>query len=126
MAYLNAGGGVIDDVPLREPPAANGRRTTLFLVPNPARRTADDKQATNGPAMATAAFSSQEIAPPHRWNWLSSCCEVVLAIWAHMRREREIRQAIDALAALDDFTLKDIGIHHRGQIEHAVRCGHDG
>jgi uncharacterized protein YjiS (DUF1127 family) len=32
---------------------------------------------------------------------------------------------MDELAGLDDFTLKDIGIHHRGQIEHAVRYGND-
>lgn len=125
MAYLNAGDGVLDEVPPRETSAANKDRVTLYLVPNPAQRTEDDSPAENGLAMATAAPSPQEIEPRRRWNWLSSCCEVVAAIWAHKRRERKIRQAINALAALDDSTLKELGIHDRDQIEDAVRYGND-
>jgi uncharacterized protein YjiS (DUF1127 family) len=36
-------------------------------------------------------------------------------------REREIRRAVDALAKLDDRTLRDIGIPDRSQIERVVR-----
>ncbi|MEH2513305.1 uncharacterized protein YjiS (DUF1127 family) [Nitrobacteraceae bacterium AZCC 1564] len=122
LAYLDAGGFLLEaDAPLREAPAANERRVAMSLVPSAARMGADDHQVTNGVAMASVALPSQKIEPPKRWNWLTSCWEAVVTFLAHMRREREIRQAIDALAALDDFTLKDIGIHHRGQIEHAVR-----
>jgi uncharacterized protein YjiS (DUF1127 family) len=40
-------------------------------------------------------------------------------------REREIRRAVDALAKLDDGTLRDIGIPDRSQIELVVRYWHD-
>jgi uncharacterized protein YjiS (DUF1127 family) len=131
--------------------AANERKVVLSLVPSVARR-GDDTHATNDFAMASHtlledraladrgfldrvltdqtlagpdALRAQEIGQPHRWNWLTSCWEVVTAIRAHMRREREIRKAVDDLAQLDDSILKDIGIHHRSQIEYAVRSGHD-
>jgi uncharacterized protein YjiS (DUF1127 family) len=41
------------------------------------------------------------------------------------RREREIRRAIDALAKLDDRTLRDIGIPDRSQIDPVVRYCRD-
>jgi len=37
------------------------------------------------------------------------------------RREREIKKAVAALLALDDRTLRDIGILHRSEIEQVVR-----
>ena len=43
--------------------------------------------------------------------------------WARWRREREIKKAVATLAEFDDRTLRDIGIPHRSQIEHAARCG---
>jgi uncharacterized protein YjiS (DUF1127 family) len=43
--------------------------------------------------------------------------------WARWRREREIKKAVATLAEFDDWTLRDIGIPHRSQIEHAARCG---
>jgi uncharacterized protein YjiS (DUF1127 family) len=43
--------------------------------------------------------------------------------WARWRREREIKEAVATLAEFDDRTLRDIGIPHRSQIEHAARCG---
>jgi uncharacterized protein YjiS (DUF1127 family) len=44
----------------------------------------------------------------------------VVRFWARMRAERRVRATIAKLAALDDHTLKDIGIH-RCQIESVVR-----
>lgn len=124
MAYFNAGGGLLDEAPPRE--TVNERRVTLTLVANAAPIIADDNQRANRPALSAVALRPQEMEqPPQRWNWLTSCWEVVVAIRTHMRRERQIREAMDALAELDDFTLKDIGIHHRGQIEHAVRYRND-
>jgi len=120
-AYFNAGGEILP----RQVPGANGRRVTLSLVPSSVRWTEDDHPAVNGPGMATDALVSQEIETPGRWSWLTSCREVVAAIWAHKRQERKIRQAIKALAALDDATLKELGIHDRDQIEDAVRYGSD-
>lgn len=69
---------------------------------------------------------SRETERPYQWNWLRSCWDGVLAIRAHIRRERDLRKATDALAELDDDALKVIRIHQgHGQIEHAVSNGHD-
>lgn len=117
--------------------SANERRIVLSLVPSVAKSARDDQRETKLRAMTfekwleqedlaeSSRLSTHEATKPNRWNWLTSCWDVVTTAWAHMRREREIRQAIDALAELDDLTLKDIGIHHRRQIEYAVRNGHD-
>jgi uncharacterized protein YjiS (DUF1127 family) len=43
----------------------------------------------------------------------------------HGRREREIKEAVAALAKLDDRTLRDIGIPQRSQIEQVVRYCRD-
>jgi uncharacterized protein YjiS (DUF1127 family) len=48
----------------------------------------------------------------------------IVAWWRRLRRERNIRSAIAALESLDDWMLKDVGIH-RCQIEHVVRYGDD-
>jgi uncharacterized protein YjiS (DUF1127 family) len=84
-----------------------------------------DQSQPNQNVAEPDALPAQEIGQPHRWNWLTSCWEVVTAIGTHMRREREIRKAVDDLAQLDDSILNDIGIYHRSQIEYAVRSGHD-
>ena len=147
VAYFNTGGSLIEtDIPLRETFAPTERRTVLSLVPNSPRRT-EDGNPTTVLAMVSrtssqtfpdvphrgaskggslSALPSGRIERPARWNWLRSCWETVVSLYTHLQREREIRKAVDALDQLDDFTLKDIGIHHRGQIEHAVRnAGHD-
>jgi uncharacterized protein YjiS (DUF1127 family) len=46
--------------------------------------------------------------------------------WARWRRAREIKKAVATLAEFDDRTLRDIGIPHRSQIEHAARSGRNG
>ena len=45
--------------------------------------------------------------------------------WAKWRREREVKEAVAALAQYDDRTLRDMGIPHRSQIEQIVRDGRD-
>jgi uncharacterized protein YjiS (DUF1127 family) len=51
--------------------------------------------------------------------WLAS---IAARLWTRMREARERRRSIAALHALDDRTLKDIGLA-RHQIEHAVIYG---
>jgi uncharacterized protein YjiS (DUF1127 family) len=46
---------------------------------------------------------------------------LIAAIAHELRMRRDMRQ----LAAMDDYMLKDIGLH-RSQIEHCVRYGKDG
>jgi len=65
-------------------------------------------------------------APPaHRWSWLHSLGETWAALWSHLRREREIRQAVAALMELDDRTLRDLGIDGRSDVELMVRYCRD-
>jgi uncharacterized protein YjiS (DUF1127 family) len=66
---------------------------------------------------------SPAVAPG--WNWWASSREVAAAIAAHLRKERDIKRAVDALSELDDKTLQDIGIPHRSRIEYVVRYCHD-
>jgi len=54
-------------------------------------------------------------------DWLTSPCSTVASRWAQWRREREIKKAATALLALDDRTLRDIGIPHRSELEQVVR-----
>ncbi|MEH2513863.1 uncharacterized protein YjiS (DUF1127 family) [Nitrobacteraceae bacterium AZCC 1564] len=72
---------------------------------------------------ATFPVTSPSVSP--RWNWSASSREVAAAIGAHLRKERHIKRAVDALSELDDQTLQDIGIPHRSRIEYVVRYCHD-
>ena len=56
----------------------------------------------------------------HR-NWLAGLWSTIASRWVRWRREREIKKAAAALLALDDRTLRDIGIPHRSQVEQLVR-----
>lgn len=86
-------------------------------------RSLADQSFTDRVFSHAIALASQEIERPNRWYLLRSCWEVVVTLHAHMRREREIAVAIEALAELDDGLLNDIGIQHRSHIERAVRNG---
>lgn len=55
-------------------------------------------------------------------GWHARDTSPVFRFWARMRHERRVRQTITKLEALDDQTLKDIGIH-RCQVESIVRHG---
>jgi uncharacterized protein YjiS (DUF1127 family) len=58
---------------------------------------------------------------PNPRHWLTSPCSTVASRWTQWRRERQIKKAAAALLALDDRTLRDIGIPHRSGIEQVVR-----
>lgn len=74
---------------------------------------------------ATAMYpvSSSAVAP--NWSWWAPSREDAAEIADHLRRERDIKRAVDALSELDDKTLQDIGIPHRSRIEYVVRYCHD-
>jgi uncharacterized protein YjiS (DUF1127 family) len=59
---------------------------------------------------------SRTISP----SWSATIASRVLEFWSRARRAGEIRLTITRLEALDDHTLKDIGIH-RSQIESVAR-----
>ncbi|MBT1510144.1 DUF1127 domain-containing protein [Bradyrhizobium sp. SRL28] len=63
-------------------------------------------------------------APRHR-NLLALIYDTAAALWAHWRREREIKRAVAELAQFDNRTLRDMGITSRSDIEHLVRYCHD-
>jgi hypothetical protein len=57
----------------------------------------------------------------NRPNWLTRPCSSIASRWTRWRREREIKKAVAALVALDDPTLRDIGIPHQSHVEQLVR-----
>jgi len=60
-----------------------------------------------------------------RWTWLHSLLETLTVLSSHLRREREIKQAVAALMELDDRTLRDLGMCDRSDIERMVRYCRD-
>jgi uncharacterized protein YjiS (DUF1127 family) len=69
--------------------------------------------------------SARGVRPPWHRNLLALIYDAAAALWAHWRREREIKRAVVALAQFDDRTLRDMGIGRRSEIEHVVRYCHD-
>jgi uncharacterized protein YjiS (DUF1127 family) len=67
----------------------------------------------------SASFDA-DWSSPHIWRKARAA---VANRWARWRRERQVKKAVATLAEFDDRTLRDIGIPHRSQIEHAARCG---
>ncbi|TAI67373.1 hypothetical protein CWO89_02890 [Bradyrhizobium sp. Leo170] len=47
------------------------------------------------------------------------------SLWTQWENEREVRRAVRALAALDDQTLREMGIRDRSQVEFTVRFCRD-
>jgi uncharacterized protein YjiS (DUF1127 family) len=78
----------------------------------------------SGPAGIYGSPSFNADRANHR-SWLTGFWTVIASRWRHWHRERKIKQAVARLAELDDRTLRDMGVPHRSQIEHAVRCGRD-
>ena len=58
-------------------------------------------------------------------GWLAMIWRATASRWAKWRREREVKEAVVALAQYDERTLRDMGIPHRSQIEQIVRNGRD-
>ncbi|RZN35723.1 hypothetical protein CWO90_02500 [Bradyrhizobium sp. Leo121] len=42
-------------------------------------------------------------------------------MWTQWENERDVRRAVRALAALDDQTLRELGIRDRSHVEFTVR-----
>ena len=63
--------------------------------------------------------------PPWHRNLPAVIYDTAAALWAHWRREREIKKAVVALAQFDDRSLRDMGIASRSEIEQVVRYCHD-
>ena len=55
--------------------------------------------------------------------WITSTTSIITELWSRVLREREIRRIRAAWRAIDDRTLKDIGIS-RYEIEYAVDRRH--
>ena len=69
--------------------------------------------------------STLDASQPRHRNFLASIYDTAAALWAHWRREREIKRAVVALAQFDDRSLRDMGIASRSEIEQVVRYCHD-
>ena len=63
--------------------------------------------------------------PERHRSWLAFLHDKGASLWAHRRREREIKRAVAALGQFDDRTLRDMGISSRSEIEQVVRYCHD-
>jgi uncharacterized protein YjiS (DUF1127 family) len=58
-----------------------------------------------------------------RRAWITSITSILIELWSRMLREREIRRIRASWEAIDDRTLKDIGIS-RYEIEYARDARH--
>jgi uncharacterized protein YjiS (DUF1127 family) len=90
--------------------------------PEPVRDVACEVGESNGNVVRLDRFAAP---PAYRWSWLHSLGETWTTLWSHLRREREIRQAVAALMELDDRTLRDLGIDCRSDVELMVRYCRD-
>jgi uncharacterized protein YjiS (DUF1127 family) len=78
-----------------------------------------------GNVVAPELAARAELGPRRGRNRMSELGEKFVALWAHWRREREIKSAVVALAKYDERTLQDLGIHGRADIERMVRYCRD-
>ena len=68
---------------------------------------------------------SSNLAVSRHRSLLAFLYDATARLWAHWRREREIKRAVAALTQFDDRTLRDMGISSRSEIEQVVRYCHD-
>lgn len=66
------------------------------------------------------------VTPQRRTMWGSSLRNPVATLWAHWRRERDIKKAVAALERCDDRVLRGMGILDRTGIERVVRYCRNG
>jgi uncharacterized protein YjiS (DUF1127 family) len=76
------------------------------------------------PAVTTflTAAPPVEVAPSVRPGWVARAATIFGKLWSGILRKGELRRSRIALQALDDRTLKDIGIS-RYEIDRVVRYG---
>jgi uncharacterized protein YjiS (DUF1127 family) len=67
--------------------------------------------------------ASFDVDRSNRRYWLMRPWNAIASRWRRWRHEHAIGRSIAVLAELDDRLLRDIGIHHRSEIEQAVRYG---
>ena len=102
-------------------PSASPKLTEVKLEQEAMRSEA----RSDGAALAEFDGSPPFADRPNPRHWLTSPCSTVASRWTQWRRERQIKKAATALLALDDRTLRDIGIPHRSEIEQVVRYSLD-
>jgi uncharacterized protein YjiS (DUF1127 family) len=100
-------------------------RQDLMRSSHPRRQMTAQHEGGAVPGHAVQPFSfgscpSPEDAPGPRFRWSASIMSAIAKLPSRMRHARQTRLAIARLEALDDRTLKDIGIH-RCQIERTAR-----
>jgi len=100
-------------------------RKDLDLEPDAAEPVQSSAAASHGNVVKLDRVGSSGAQPERRWHWLRAAGESLAALFAWLRREREIRQAVVALQELDDRTLRDLGIRCRSEIEWTVRYCRD-
>jgi uncharacterized protein YjiS (DUF1127 family) len=61
--------------------------------------------------------ASFDVDRSNRRYWLMRPWNAIASCWRRWHHEHEIRRTIAGLAELDDRLLRDIGIHHRSDIE---------
>jgi uncharacterized protein YjiS (DUF1127 family) len=131
---------ITSEVVARRPPESfwRERRKSISLVSSSAcaeiavleREDAIDRRAfgtrmastTDGFASPARHVGRYRLVHP---GWLGMIWRAIASRWAKWRREREVKEAVAALAQYDDRTLRDMGIPHRSQIEQIVRDGRD-
>jgi uncharacterized protein YjiS (DUF1127 family) len=106
----------------RTPLAVSSTSTSPKLTEIGLEQKANRSQArSEAAALAEFGGSPSFANRPNPRHWLTSPCSTVASRWVQWRRERQIKKAAAALLALDDRTLRDIGIPHRSEIERVVR-----
>jgi hypothetical protein len=126
------------DARQRQKPARSERWKSISLVSSAARpeiTVLEREDAIDQPVFGARVPSSRDgFASPAREvnryrfvhpGWLAVIWRAIASRWAKWRRDREIKQAVAALAQYDDGTLREMGIPHRSQIEQIVRVGRD-
>jgi len=99
------------------------RNVDLFRQPANEQHTIEAMGMTEaGDTSGLTAGSRMSARDPIFLRFLGGLSRLLLAPFRFYLREREISRAIDMLSAMDDRSLRDIGLH-RSQIGYVVRHG---
>ena len=103
------------------------RRETLQHPGSPEAAVAGRAREADLPPENVRFGGGSALDAPTPWyrNLPASMYDRAVALWAHWRREREIRRAVVALAEFDDRSLRDMGIRSRSEIEQVMRYCRD-
>jgi uncharacterized protein YjiS (DUF1127 family) len=70
------------------------------------------------------SLSSLELPHASAWRHVWRATRAIRAVWMRYRRHQRLRRDLAQLAAMDDLSLKDIGIS-RTEVRGAIREGTD-